>query len=114
MSNAFSIVETTDLAALGSSAVTVNLPTKITEASGVSPSGPLRLASTALVTNTHATQTVFARWGADASATVYDFRIDGDGVSPFIEAPRGETFLSVFASGASTPVSVQFGNLIKD
>ncbi len=111
---AFEIKENTNLAALGTSAVNTNVPTKIIEASGSSPSGAIRSVNTIKVINTHATQTVAGKWDGTATITTYDFFIDGNTDSGLIAIPRGAQKLSLIASGSSTPVSILWGNEIKD
>jgi len=102
-----------DNPALGTAAVQVDVPDGVAETSGNFP-GPghqthrTRIDSHAKFRNTHATQILYVAEDATATATAYNYLIDG-GDEEIVPIPHDLGYFSIIADGSSTPVTVEFG-----
>jgi hypothetical protein len=102
-----------DNPALGTAAVQVDVPEGVVEASGNFPGPdytrkPTRVDSHAKFRNTHATQILYVAEDATATATAYNYLIDG-GDEEIVPIPHDLGYFSIIADGSSTPVTVEFG-----
>jgi hypothetical protein len=108
---AFRSMSVSNQSALGATAVRIDVP-RIVEASARGPldNSGARHAPEVIVFNMHSSQLVYAAFDRTATATDYDIIVGPSGQAPRAwRIPVHATYLSVIASGASTPTSVIFG-----
>lgn len=94
-------------ASLSTTAIAVPIPAPVVGRGGNQV--PVRRSTAARVVNTHATNLVYVAFDRTASATDYDAILGGNSTVTLALKPN-YGYLSIIASAASTPVSINFGN----